>query len=60
MTSLRATKPLLLGAWVGILLAGVLALLLGAGLGNDVIASVVPTLVNCVAAGSLAARCIAR
>ena len=59
MTHLTPTKPLLAGACAAILIAGVLALLLDVKLIDGASAIVVPFLVNCAAAGSLVARCIA-
>lgn len=52
---------LLAGAVTGAVLAGVFSPLLDAGLNDGAAtAAVVPALINCGAAGSLAARCIAR
>jgi hypothetical protein len=61
MGHLPPTTPLLAGACAGALLAGVFALLLDASLvGGIPSATVVPSLVNCAAAGSLIARCMTR
>jgi len=58
---LPGATPLFAGACVGSLLAGFGALLLGANLTDGVeIATIVPSLVNCGAVGSLVARCITR
>jgi hypothetical protein len=56
-----AATPLLTGACAGALLAGVLALVFETTLTNGIAtASVVQSLVNCAAAGSLVARCVIR
>jgi hypothetical protein len=53
--------PCLLGAGAGALLAGVFALLLEQSLTDSMAAATIASsLVNCAAAGSLVARCIAR
>jgi hypothetical protein len=53
--------PCLLGACGGALLAGVFTLLLEQSLTDGVAATTIASsLVNCAAAGSLVARCIAR
>ncbi|HEV2956993.1 MAG TPA: hypothetical protein VGX95_12810 [Xanthobacteraceae bacterium] len=59
MTHLPQATPLLAGACAGAVLAGVGVLLLDANLTDGVeIATIVPSLVNCAAVGSLVARCI--
>jgi hypothetical protein len=61
MKHLPNATPLVGGACAGALLAGVLALVLETTLTNGIAtASVVQSLVNCAAAGSLVARCVAR
>ena len=61
MSHLPYTMSLLVGACAGVLLAGVCALLLDAKLSDGVeIATIVPSLVNCAAVGSLVVRCVAR
>jgi hypothetical protein len=61
MRHLSSAKLLLAGTCTGAMLASVLALLLDASLASAVpSATLVPSLVNCAAAGSLIARCIAR
>ena len=56
---LTRAGPLLAGAGAGGVLAAACALLLGANLSDGYeIATIVPSLVNCAAAGSLVARCI--
>ena len=61
MKHLPAATPFLTGACAGALLAGTLALVLETTLTNGIAtASVVQSLVNCAAAGSLVARCVIR
>ena len=61
MKHLPNATPLLTGACAGALLAGTLALVLETILTNGIAtASVVQSLVNCAAAGSLVARCVTR
>jgi len=61
MSHLPYTMSLLAGACAGALLAGVCALLLDANLTDGVeIATIMPSLVNCAAVGSLVVRCVAR
>ena len=61
MEYLTHAMPLLAGAGIGTLLGALCALLLGQNLTDGVeIATIVPSLVNCAAVGSLIAKCIAR
>jgi hypothetical protein len=61
MSHLPHAMSLFAGACAGALLAGVCALLLDVNLTDGVeIATIVPSLANCAAVGSLVARCIAR
>src|SRR5215831_18499330 len=60
MRQLPQALPLLAGAGAGAVLAGFCALLLDANLSDGVeVATIVPSLLNCAAVGSLVARCIA-
>ena len=60
MRHLAHPMPLLAGAGAGALLAAACALLLDANLSDGVeIATIVPSLINCAAVGTLVARCIA-
>jgi hypothetical protein len=54
------TRPLLAGVSAAILIAGVLALLLEVKLTDDASVIIVPFLVDCAAAASLVAPCVAR
>ena len=61
MKHLPNATPLLTGACAGALLAGTLALVLETTVTNGIAtASVVQSLVNCAAAGSLVAKCVMR
>lgn len=61
MTHLSKRKPFVTGACAGALLGGVLALALHASpMNGPARATVVLSLLNCAAAGSLVARCAAR
>jgi hypothetical protein len=61
MNHLLNATTLVAGAAAGALLAGVFALLLDASLIDAATsATVMPSLINCAAAGSLVARCITR